>query len=86
MRVAPGPGSVRVQVQDTGIGIPAVLQPHFFDRFTKARWPGLRGEKTTGLGMSIIKTIVELQQGRIWFASAENQGTTFFIELPRVAE
>ncbi|RPD46206.1 PAS domain-containing sensor histidine kinase [Hymenobacter sediminis] len=74
---------VLITVQDTGIGIPATSQSRLFERFTPARRPGLRGEKTSGLGMSIIKTIVELHGGRIWFESQENQGTTFFISLPR---
>jgi two-component system sensor histidine kinase VicK len=69
-------------VADDGIGIPAALQADLFERFTKARRVGLRGEKTTGLGMSIIKTIVELHGGRIWVESQEGQGTTFFIRLP----
>lgn len=73
---------VLVTVADTGIGIPAQWQPQLFDRFTKARRPGLRGEKTNGLGMSIIKTIVALHEGRITFESTEQQGTTFYIELP----
>jgi len=73
---------VLLTVQDDGIGIAPELHPVLFERFTKARRPGLRGEKTTGLGMSIIKTIVELHQGQIRFESGENQGTTFFITLP----
>jgi two-component system sensor histidine kinase VicK len=73
---------VLVTVTDTGVGIPAHLQPVLFERFTKARRPGLRGEKTTGLGMSIIHTIMVLHQGRITFESAEGQGTTFFLALP----
>jgi two-component system sensor histidine kinase VicK len=73
---------VLIQVIDTGIGIPAAVQPMLFERFTPARRPGLRGEKTTGLGMSIIKAIVELHGGRIWVESAEHQGCTFFISLP----
>ncbi|TGE28107.1 PAS domain-containing sensor histidine kinase [Hymenobacter metallicola] len=80
--IEPLPGQVLVTVRDNGIGIADQLHPILFERFTKARRPGLRGEKTTGLGMSIIKTIVELHDGRIWFDSAENQGATFFIELP----
>jgi two-component system sensor histidine kinase VicK len=35
------------------------------------------------LGMSIIKTIVEWHQGKIWFESSENKGTTFYISLPK---
>ena len=69
-------------VADTGIGIPANLQEILFEKFTKARRPGLRGERSTGLGMSVIKTIVDLHKGRIWLESAEGQGTTFFLELP----
>jgi two-component system sensor histidine kinase VicK len=77
------PSHVLVTVADNGIGIPAALQPVLFERFTRAGRLGLRGEKTTGLGMSIIKTIVELHQGDIWLESAEDQGTTFYIKLPR---
>ena len=71
-----------VTVSDTGIGIPLQWQSVLFDRFTQARRTGLRGEKTTGLGMSIIQTIVKLHQGQITFVSQEGQGTTFVIELP----
>ncbi len=74
---------VLVTVADNGIGIPAAMQAGLFERFTTARRPGLRGEKSTGLGMSIIKTIVGLHHGRIWFESQEGHGTTFFIQLPR---
>ncbi|UOR06076.1 ATP-binding protein [Hymenobacter aerilatus] len=82
VRVEQQQGQVLLTVQDDGIGIAPELQPVLFERFTKARRQGLRGEKTTGLGMSIIKTIVELHRGQIWLESAENQGTTFYITLP----
>jgi two-component system sensor histidine kinase VicK len=72
----------RFTVADTGVGIPAATLPLLFDKFTKARRPGLRGEKTTGLGMSIIQTIVSLHQGRIWVESTEGVGTTVSVELP----
>jgi two-component system sensor histidine kinase VicK len=72
----------RFTVADTGVGIPAALQPLLFDKFTKARRPGLRGEKTTGLGMSVIKTIVDLHHGRIWVESTEEAGTTIHVEVP----
>jgi two-component system sensor histidine kinase VicK len=74
-----------LQVADSGIGIPQDLQPVLFDKFTKARRIGLRGEKTNGLGMSLIKTIVELHNGRIWLESAEGKGTTFYVELPALS-
>ena len=93
MKFTPDGGTIRVSlarrdtavlltIADTGVGIPAALQAGLFEKFTKARRTGLRGEKSTGLGMSIIKTIVDLHQGRIWLDSTEGQGTTFYIELP----
>ena len=75
--------TIFITVGDNGIGIPEALQATLFDKFTKARRPGIRGEKSVGLGMSIIKNIMELHQGRIWFESQENVGTTFYLELPK---
>ncbi|MCX2741884.1 PAS domain-containing sensor histidine kinase [Pontibacter anaerobius] len=74
--------AVLITVKDNGVGIPEQYHNEVFDKFTKARREGLRGETSTGLGMSIIKTIVEWHNGRIWFESEENVGTTFYIELP----
>ncbi|MFD1468203.1 ATP-binding protein [Hymenobacter caeli] len=79
-----GPDGVRVQVRDEGIGIPADLQPHLFERFTKARRPGLRGEPSTGLGLALCKTIVEWHGGTLSFTSAEGQGSTFTATVPQV--
>ncbi|MDB5236476.1 MAG: hypothetical protein JWR44_3469 [Hymenobacter sp.] len=81
--VAAGPGCVRVHVRDTGIGIPNELQPLLFERFTKARRPGLRGEPTTGLGLVLCKTIVEWHRGTLSFVSTEGQGSTFTVEIPQ---
>jgi two-component system sensor histidine kinase VicK len=75
--------NVLIKVKDNGIGIPADKQPFLFDKFTKARRQGIHGEPSTGLGMSIIKRIIEWHQGRIWFESTEGNGTTFFIEIPK---
>ncbi len=77
------PGNLLIRVTDNGIGIPKDLQPLLFERFTKARRPGLRGEVTTGLGLSIVKRIVELHKGRIWVESEENKGAAFFIRIPQ---
>jgi two-component system sensor histidine kinase VicK len=80
----PCPECVRIHVVDNGVGIPAALQPHLFERFTKARRPGLRGEETTGLGLVLCKTIVDWHQGKLLVTSQEGQGTTVTIELPRM--
>lgn len=75
---------VQVTVRDNGVGIPEALQPFLFDKFTRARRPGLRGEEPVGLGMSIIKAIVELHSGNIRFESRENEGSSFIIEVPKL--
>lgn len=73
--------TVTIAVSDTGIGIPAEMQPKIFDRFTKARRVGTGGEKTTGLGLAITKEIVERHNGKIWFESVPDKGTTFYIQI-----
>jgi len=83
VQIEPCPDCVRIQVVDDGVGIPEALQPHLFERFTKARRPGLRGEQTTGLGLALCQTIVDWHHGHLTVASREGQGTTFTIELPR---
>ncbi|WP_426058454.1 ATP-binding protein [Hymenobacter sp. B1770] len=83
VRVEACPGSVRLQVIDEGIGVPAALQPQLFERFTKARRPGLRGEQTNGLGLALCKTIVEWHGGNITVDSAEGIGSTFTVEIPQ---
>jgi two-component system sensor histidine kinase VicK len=75
---------VRIHVVDNGVGIPEALQPYLFERFTKARRPGLRGEETTGLGLVLCKTIVEWHHGKLAVKSTEGQGTTVTMELPRM--
>ena len=75
--------TVLFTVVDNGIGIPDKYKDTLFEKFTKARRRGLKGEPSTGLGMSIIKTIVDWHGGKIWFESEENHGTSFYIELPK---
>ncbi|WP_207536506.1 sensor histidine kinase [Desertivirga arenae] len=68
---------------DNGIGIPDEFKEVLFEQFTPARRKGLQGEPSTGMGMWVVKTIVEWHKGNIWFDSKENEGTSFFIELPK---
>jgi len=74
---------VLLTICDDGIGIPAHLQSNLFDKYSAAGRAGLKGEPSVGLGMSIIKKIVDWHNGRIWFKSEENKGTTFYIEIAR---
>jgi signal transduction histidine kinase len=72
---------VVISVADTGIGIPTELQGLIFDKYTKAGRTGTAGEKSIGLGMSIVKKIVEQHGGTIRFESEPEKGTTFTIKL-----
>jgi two-component system sensor histidine kinase VicK len=69
-------------VIDHGLGIPKEMIPHLFERFSKAGRAGIRGEQSTGLGLSIVKQIVESHKGRIKVDSEEGKGSTFTIYLP----
>ncbi|HEX8427034.1 PAS domain-containing sensor histidine kinase [Hymenobacter sp.] len=82
VRVESVPDGALISVTDTGIGVPAPLMPHLFERFTQARRPGLRGEPTTGLGLSLCKTIVSLHKGTLTVVSTEGKGSTFTVKLP----
>ncbi|WP_185960441.1 PAS domain-containing sensor histidine kinase [Pedobacter westerhofensis] len=75
--------SVLITVADDGVGIPEKYHKQLFEKFNPARRSGLKGEESIGLGMSIIKTIVEWHNGKIWFESQVNVGTTFYIEIPK---
>lgn len=74
--------NILISVGDNGVGIPEKFHAKLFEKFSESRRTGLKGEPSVGLGMSIIKTIVEWHNGRIWFESEENKGSTFYIELP----
>jgi two-component system sensor histidine kinase VicK len=69
-------------VQDDGIGIPEKLQPFLFQKYSKAGRIGLDGQDSVGLGMWIVKSIVDEHQGKVWFESEEGTGSTFYVELP----
>jgi len=75
--------NVQIVVKDTGIGIPKELQHFLFEKFSRAKRFGLKGEKTHGLGMYITKQIVDMHGGTISFESKEHKGTSFFIHLKK---
>lgn len=74
---------VFIIVRDFGIGISEENLPLIFERFSKARRNGLRGESSVGLGLSIVRQIVKKHNGDIQVESVENDGTTFTIALPK---
>lgn len=75
-------GKVVIEVRDYGLGIPKDILPHVFERFSKAGREGIRGEKSTGLGLSIARQIAERHQGTIEVYSEEKKGSTFRIQIP----
>jgi len=79
-------GNVVFQVSDTGIGIPEALQSQVFERFFRGRQKGAEHVSGSGLGLSLVKTIVENHRGKVWLESAEGTGTTVFISLPATTE
>jgi len=71
-----------LKVSDTGYGIPKHQQDKIFSKFFRA--DNIRGKDTegTGLGLYIVKSIIEHSGGDVWFESEENKGSTFFVTLP----
>jgi signal transduction histidine kinase len=73
---------VIIMVVDRGQGIPKDDREKLFLPFAKSRGKTTAGERSTGLGLSICKKIVEAHEGKIWFDSELDKGSTFYIALP----
>ncbi len=73
---------ITLVVEDTGIGIPSDILPIVFDPFSAASRPGTANEKSTGLGLSIVKKLVEQHKGHIDIWSEPSVGTKVTIHLP----
>ncbi|MGZ4950716.1 MAG: PAS domain S-box protein [Halobacteriota archaeon] len=69
--------SVAIRVSDTGVGIPADMRDKIFSPLTTGKAKG------TGLGLAVVKRIVEAHNGTISFESTEGKGTTFIVTLPQ---
>ncbi|OJJ14115.1 hypothetical protein BKI52_44120 [marine bacterium AO1-C] len=73
---------IEVAIKDTGIGIPEKALPHIFDRFYQVDGSSTRSHAGTGIGLALVKELVELHEGQIKASSVPNEGTTFFVRLP----
>jgi signal transduction histidine kinase len=76
------PGWVTVSVSDTGVGIGRKDLPHVFDHFYKADPSRQRGHGGAGIGLAMVKRVVELHSGKVWVKSRAGNGTTFYFTLP----
>ncbi|HEY0717123.1 MAG TPA: HAMP domain-containing sensor histidine kinase, partial [Streptosporangiaceae bacterium] len=85
VRAAWSDGYWRIEVADQGIGIPPDEIDRLFHRFVRASNARTSGRPGTGLGLSVVKAIVELHRGTVTVDSALEQGTTFSIRLPAPA-
>ena len=73
---------VRLDIKDTGSGIPPEKLEKIYDPFFTTKEPG----KGTGLGLFIVRQIVERNKGRISVESTVGKGTTFFLDFPAASQ
>ncbi|CAN5605976.1 hypothetical protein BH23PAT1_BH23PAT1_5430 [soil metagenome] len=76
---------VQVYIKDTGPGIAADDIPHLFQKFYRVDNSSTRTIGGTGLGLFICRKIMELYNGRIWVESKLNEGSTFYLNIPRLS-
>lgn len=76
---------VQIGIKDTGGGIPPADLPHLFQKFYRVDNSATRSIGGTGLGLFICRKIIELYNGTIWAESTVGEGSTFFINLPRLS-
>jgi PAS domain S-box-containing protein len=80
--IARAENTVRIAVRDHGPGIPDDFRSRIFDKFAQADASDTRQKGGSGLGLSIVKQIVDRLDGKVGFESAAGHGTLFYVELP----
>jgi signal transduction histidine kinase len=76
-------GHARLEVRDEGPGLTEADKSQLFGKFARLSARPTGDEASTGLGLSIVKRMVEASHGRIWCESEPGQGATFIVEWPR---
>jgi len=79
----PTPDGAEIRVRDSGIGIPSNEMPHVFDRFYRGAQATEERASGSGLGLSIVRSIVEMHNGRVTLTSNPGDGTEVTVRLPR---
>ncbi len=82
MEVDEARGEVIIHVHDTGIGIAPEDQLRLFEKFYRIRRRETGNVPGTGLGLALVRSIIERHGGRVWVESELNKGSTFYIALP----
>ena len=75
-------GAVRCEVQDEGPGLSVEDQKKLFGKFARLSAKPTGGEHATGLGLSIVKRMVEAMNGKVWCESEPGQGALFVVQFP----
>lgn len=75
-------GGYVMSVQDEGVGIPAAVQPRVFEKFIRADNVMKMETEGSGLGLYVVKMIMEACGGEVWFESVEGKGATFYVRIP----
>jgi len=75
--------SILFKISDTGIGIPVDDQPKIFTKLFRGGNVKLSQQGGLGLGLYLVRLVIDLKGGKIWFESTEGVGTTFFVEFPK---
>jgi signal transduction histidine kinase len=83
LRLSQTSGGIRLEVQDQGPGLSPEDQKRLFGKFARLSAKPTAGERSTGLGLSIVKRMVEAMGGRVWCESELGRGARFFVEFPR---
>src|SRR5207247_750901 len=79
----PQPSTVVLRVRDNGVGIPADLLPRVFDAFMQVETSLDRGQGGLGLGLSLVRNLVELHGERVEaYSEGEGRGSEFVVRLP----
>ena len=81
--VVPSDQNVRVSIEDKGPGIPPAFKDRVFEKFSQSDSSDSRSAGGYGLGLSIVKAIIEAHGGQIGFDSQKDIGTKFYFDLPR---
>ncbi|MGH7746861.1 MAG: sensor histidine kinase, partial [Candidatus Dormibacteria bacterium] len=76
-------GTVEVVVEDEGVGIPTDERTRIFERFARVTTPSTRGISGTGIGLAIVRGLVELHGGSVWVDDATVRGSRFHVRLPQ---